>query len=117
MSRPLRSVELHQDGCEPTLGLHIEIEHEHATLGVGPPDALGTELFAQGSVFGLQVLDDGLLVAVDPSGDGEKEELEVEIHRGGDQSQRLRTGQVLGERKRRCGRSSPLLCRDEVRAR
>ncbi len=68
---------------------------EQATLGVGPADALGTKLFAQGAVFSLQVLDDRLLVTVDPSGNGEKEELEVEVPRGGDQRRGEGTGQVL----------------------
>jgi hypothetical protein len=36
-------------------------------------------------IFGTEVLDDRLLVTVDPSGQGEKEELEVEVHRGSDQ--------------------------------
>ena len=55
---------------------------EATALRVGPAYAFGPKLFAQGSVFGLKVLDDGLLVAIDPAGEGEDKQVEVEVHRG-----------------------------------
>jgi len=54
--------------------------------------------FAQGSVLGLEVLDDALLVPVDPAGNSEQEELQVQVHDGRDRGQGQAMGQVLGVR-------------------
>jgi hypothetical protein len=50
-------------------------------LGIGPPNALIAKLLAQCLILGLEVLDHRLLVTVDPTGKGEQEKLEVEVHR------------------------------------
>src|SRR5690606_27150608 len=52
-------------------------------LGVGEPQAPGPELLSQHAVFGLEVFDGLLLLAVEPAGRDQQNEAQGEGHRGG----------------------------------
>ena len=64
---------------EPTDGLGLLCEP--STLRVRPANALVAKLLAELLILGLEILDHGLLLSVDPTRENKEQKLEVEIDR------------------------------------
>jgi hypothetical protein len=52
------------------------------SLSIGETPGFAAGLFGENSVLFLEVFDDGLLVLIDPAGDGDEQELKMSCHAG-----------------------------------